>query len=75
MFQFNLTLLPSNSVDIILIPEYSREYSSINHCILHSTVRNIFFCPASPENEDQRAAGSPAALTQLALCLRFALLI
>jgi hypothetical protein len=30
------------------------------------------FCPASPEKEDQRAAGSPAALTQLALCLRFA---
>ncbi len=29
-------------------------------------------CPASPEKEDQRAAGSPAALTQLALCLRFA---
>ncbi len=30
------------------------------------------FCPASPEKEDQRAAGSPAALTQLALCLRLA---
>jgi len=29
-------------------------------------------CPASPEKEDQRAAGSPAALTQLALCLRLA---
>ena len=29
-------------------------------------------CPASTEKEDQRAAGSPAALTQLALCLRFA---
>jgi hypothetical protein len=27
------------------------------------------YCPASPEKEDQRAAGSPAALTQLALCL------
>ncbi len=26
-------------------------------------------CPASPEKEDQRAAGSPAVLTQLALCL------
>jgi hypothetical protein len=24
-------------------------------------------CPASPEKENQRAAGSPAALTQLAL--------
>jgi len=31
-----------------------------------------FDCPASPEKEDQRAAGSPAALTQLALCLRLA---
>jgi hypothetical protein len=30
-------------------------------------------CPASPEKEDQRAAGSPAALTQLALCLRLAI--
>ena len=30
------------------------------------------YCPASPEKEDQRAAGSPAALTQLALCLRLA---
>ena len=29
-------------------------------------------CPASPEREDQRAAGRPAALTQLALCLRLA---
>jgi hypothetical protein len=29
-------------------------------------------CPASPEKEDQRAAGSPAASTQLALCLRLA---
>ncbi len=29
-------------------------------------------CPASPEKEDQRAAGRPAALTQLALCLRLA---
>jgi hypothetical protein len=27
-------------------------------------------CPASPEKEDQRAAGSPAASTQLALCLQ-----
>jgi hypothetical protein len=32
----------------------------------------ITYCPASPEKEDQRAAGSPAALTQLALCLRLA---
>ena len=32
-----------------------------------------FDCPASPEKEDQRAAGSPAALTQLALCLRLAI--
>jgi hypothetical protein len=31
-----------------------------------------FDCPASPEKEDQRAAGRPAALTQLALCLRLA---
>ena len=31
-----------------------------------------FNCPASPEKEEQRAAGSPAALTQLALCLRLA---
>jgi hypothetical protein len=30
------------------------------------------YCPASPEKEDQRAAGRPAALTQLALCLRLA---
>ena len=30
-------------------------------------------CPASPEKEDQRAAGSPAASTQLALCLRLAI--
>jgi hypothetical protein len=30
-------------------------------------------CPASPEKEDQRATGSPAALTQLALCLRLAI--
>jgi hypothetical protein len=30
-------------------------------------------CPASPEKEDQRAAGSPAALTQPALCLRLAI--
>ena len=32
----------------------------------------VIRCPASPEKEDQRAAGSPAALTQLALCLRLA---
>ncbi len=32
-----------------------------------------FDCPASPEKEDQRAAGSPAASTQLALCLRLAI--
>ncbi len=30
-------------------------------------------CPASPEKEDQRAAGSPAASTQLALRLRLAI--
>jgi hypothetical protein len=30
-------------------------------------------CPASPEKEDQRAAGSSAASTQLALCLRLAI--
>jgi hypothetical protein len=29
-------------------------------------------CPASPEKEDQTRAGSPAASTQLALCLRLA---
>ena len=34
---------------------------------------NSFDCPASPEKEDQRAAGSPAASTQLALCLRLAI--
>jgi hypothetical protein len=42
----------------------------------HGDLENEFFfinkCPASPEKEDQRAAGSPAALTQLALCLRLA---
>ena len=32
----------------------------------------LIHCPASPEKEDQRAAGSPAALSQLALCLRLA---
>ncbi len=35
-------------------------------------IKSLAHCPASPEKEDQRAAGSPAALTQLALCLRFA---
>jgi hypothetical protein len=36
------------------------------------SVHRDYGCPASPEKEDQRAAGSPAALTQLALCLRLA---
>ena len=30
------------------------------------------FVPRAQKREDQRAAGSPAALTQLALCLRLA---
>jgi hypothetical protein len=34
----------------------------------------FYWCPASPEKEDQRAAGSPAASTQLALCLRLAMI-
>ncbi len=38
----------------------------------HTCGRHSFVCPASPEKEDQRAAGSPSALTQLALCLRLA---
>ncbi len=38
-------------------------------------LKDLSVCPASLEKEDKRAAGSPAALTQLALCLRFALLI
>jgi hypothetical protein len=34
---------------------------------------NFFICvPRAQKREDQRAAGSPAALTQLALCLRLA---
>ncbi len=33
----------------------------------------MYVCPASPEKEDQRAAGSPAASTQLTLCLRLAI--
>ncbi len=44
----------------------------INHQILQIITQYIN-CPASPEKEDQRAAGSPAALTQLALCLRLAI--
>ncbi len=40
---------------------------------IYSLIKKEFACcPASPEKEDQRAAGSPAALTQLVLCLRFA---
>ena len=42
------------------------------HATDRSLTNLIKYCPASPEKEDQRAAGSPAALTQLALCLRFA---
>jgi hypothetical protein len=50
-------------------------FLSNNFFILHR-YRRAFegqgICPASPEKEDQRAAGRPAALTQLALCLRLA---
>ncbi len=45
---------------------FSWNLSGLLCCIHNST------CPASPEKEDQRAAGSPAALTQLDLCLRLA---
>ncbi len=44
-------------------------------CLKCEVQRRFFpvcLCPAGPEKEDQRAAGSPAALTQLALCLRLA---
>ena len=50
---------------------YLRECIPICRTYLHLYMD--IHCPASPEKEDQRAAGSPAASTQLALCLRLAI--
>jgi hypothetical protein len=50
--------------------DVSQTLSAINSAA--DSIKIISICPASPEKEDQRAAGSPAALTQLALCLRLA---
>jgi hypothetical protein len=48
-------------------------YLRLSFQLIQKNENVLTHCPASPEKEDQHAAGSPAALTQLALCLRLAI--
>ena len=64
--------LPSESLVALLSSCACRHKNSAAFVQSHTCGCYRFDCPASPEKEDQRAAGRPAALTQLALCLRLA---